>query len=88
MTEVYMYRVFNVLVGIIGLAIGVGLILVPKTISAIEKKLDKEFSTQKLEKILNERRNLSEVLMRRPKIFAAILILVSFFLILSSFTAF
>ena len=88
MTEVYMYRVFNVLVGIIGLAIGVGLILVPKTISAIEKKLDKEFSTQKLEKILNEKRNLSEVLMRRPKIFAAILILVSFFLILSSLMVF
>ena len=88
MGEIHIFRVFNLIVGVIGLAIGLGVLLVPKTISSIEKTLDKEFSTAKLEKMLNERRNLSESLMKRPKMFAFFLLVVSFLLLLSSLLLF
>lgn len=88
MSEVHILRIFNLLVGVVGLAIGLGVLLVPKTISSIEKTLDKEFSTEKLEKMLNERRNLSESLMKRPKVFAFFLLVVSFLLLLSSLLLF
>ena len=85
MQEAYIFKVFNMVVGVIGLAIGLGVILAPKIISAIEKNLDKEFSpSETLEKLLNQKRNLTDALMRHPKIFGFILVFVSFFLILSS----
>ena len=84
MQELNIFRVFNLLIGVIGIAVAVGLLLVPRVIYDIEKKLDKTFSTEKLEKLLNERKNLSAALLRRPKLFGVILLLVSFLLLLSS----
>ncbi|HAJ56300.1 MAG TPA: hypothetical protein DCL35_00855 [Candidatus Omnitrophica bacterium] len=84
MEEVYFFRIFNLVVGVIGLAIGIGVILIPKAISNIENKLDKNFSTDMLEKMLNQRRNLSQALLKHPKIFGAILLVISFLLLLSS----
>ena len=84
MAEFYFLKVFNVLVGIVGLAIALGVLLVPKAVLHVEKKLDKNFSTEKLEKILNERKNLSAILMKRPKFFGAILLAISVLLLLSN----
>ena len=84
MAEFYFLKVFNVLVGIAGLAIALGVLLIPKVVVHVEKKLDKNFSTEKLEKILNERKNLSAILMKRPKFFGAILLAISLLLLLSN----
>jgi hypothetical protein len=84
MQEVYYFRVFILLIGVIGAAIAIGVILVPKSISDLEKKLDKNFSTEILEKMLNQRRNLSEALLKHPKIFGGILLVTSLLLLLSS----
>ena len=88
MEEIYVLKIFNLVVGIVGFAVGFGVILAPKIISAIEKNLDKDFSTESLEKMLNQRRNITEALMRHPKIFGAILVMVSFFLLASSILIF
>lgn len=88
MEEIYILRIFNLLVGVIGVAIAIGVLLVPKAISDIEKKLDKSFSTEILEKILNQRRNLSAALMKHPKVFGIILLVISFLLLVSSITIF
>lgn len=82
--DVIFFRVFNLVVGVIGLAIGVGVILIPQVVARIEKKLDKEFSTEKLEKLLNERKNITEILLRKPRVFGFMLLFVSALLILAS----
>lgn len=84
MTDVGFFRLFNLLIGIIGIAVSIGLLLAPKVVSDIEKKLDRTYSTEKLEKLLNQRKNLSEALLKRPKIFGGILLIVSFLLLFSS----
>ncbi|HQP91341.1 MAG TPA: hypothetical protein PLU24_01555 [Candidatus Omnitrophota bacterium] len=89
MEEAYIFKVFNLIVGIVGLAIGLGIILAPKIISSIEKTLNKEFDpTVTFEKFLNQKKNLTEALMKHPKIFGSILVIVSFFLLLSSMYVF
>jgi hypothetical protein len=88
MNEFYIVRLVNLLSGVIGLAVAVGMILVPHVVSKIDKKLDKEFPTEKLEKVLNERKNLSEVLLKHPRIFGFILLAVSFLLLLSGIQLF
>ncbi len=84
MEEIYIFKIFNLIVGIVGFAVGFGILLAPRIISVIEKNLDKDFSTEVFEKMLNQRRNITEALMRHPKIFGAILVIVSFFLLVSS----
>jgi hypothetical protein len=84
MEEVYFFRIFNLLVGVVGLAIAIGVLLAPKIVSDLERKLDKNFSTEMLEKMLNQRRDLSEALLRHPKVFGSILLVISFLLLLSS----
>ncbi|MFH0876663.1 MAG: hypothetical protein V1863_00380 [Candidatus Omnitrophota bacterium] len=84
MEEVYVLKIFNLIVGCTGLGIGLGIILMPHVVSAIERKLDKTFSTERLEKVLNERKNLSEVLLKHPRIFGWILFAISFPLVMSS----
>lgn len=83
MEDLNFLRIFDLLVGAVGFAISIGVIFVPKVISRIEKKLNTNFSTDMLEKMLNQERNLSEALLKHPKIFGFILLVVSFFLILS-----
>lgn len=84
MNEVYFFQIFNLLVGIIGLAIGLGLLLSPRTISGIEKMLDKNFTTENIEKMLNQKRNISDALLKKPKVFAGILFVISLLLLVSS----
>lgn len=84
MENIYVFKIFNLIVGMVGLGIGLGIILMPKVISTIEKKLDKTYSTEKLEKALNQRKNLSEVLLRHPKIFGSIVLIVSLLLVMAS----
>jgi hypothetical protein len=84
MGDVTFFKIFNLLVGTIGIALGIGLILVPNVIAELEKKLDKNFSTEKLEQFLNERKNLSQSLLKKPKFFGIVLLVISFLLLLSS----
>lgn len=88
MNELSIVRLVNLLCGVIGLAVAIGMILVPHVVSKIDKKLDTEFSTDKLEKILNRRKNLSEVLLKHPKVFGFVLLAVSFLLLLSGILLF
>lgn len=84
MQELYIFRVFILLTGVVGLAMAVGIVLAPNFIASIEKNLNKSFSTDKLEKMLNESRNVTEILLRHPRIFGFFLLFVSFFLTLSA----
>jgi hypothetical protein len=77
-------KVFNFIVGTLGLAFGVCLIIVPSAVLGLEKLLDKTFSTEKLEQILNSRKDLTTGLQKRPRIAGLILLIVSTFLVLTS----
>jgi len=84
MGEYFLYPVFTMVAGVIGLAVAVGMILAPRVLAQIEKKLDTEVSTDKLDKALNEKINLTQVLMKHPRIFGFILLVISFLLVLLS----
>ena len=88
MTELDILRIVNLLVGVVGLAVSISILLMPRAISDLEKKLDKSFSTEMIEKILNQRRNLSEALLRHPRIFGFMLLGISFLLALSAILLF
>ncbi|OIO36135.1 MAG: hypothetical protein AUJ74_03525 [Candidatus Omnitrophica bacterium CG1_02_44_16] len=88
MEELSFLRIFNLLAGVIGLAVAIGVLLIPSAVSKLEKKLDKDFSTDALDKMLNQRRNLSEALLKHPRAFGLILLFISFFLTLSSILLF
>lgn len=84
MNEIELLHIVSVMSGVTGLALGVSMILAPRALGKIEKTLDRSFTTEKLEKILNERRNLTDKLLKHPKLFGFILLVVSFLLVLSS----
>jgi len=84
MDEITIFRLVSLLAGVIGLAMAIGVILIPKVVHRIEKGLDTTFSTEKLEKMLNERKNLTEILLRHPRIFGFLLLAISFLLLLSN----
>jgi len=84
MGTTFLYPVFTMVAGVIGLAVAVGMILVPRALAQIDQKLDTHVSTDKLEKALNERINLTQVLMKHPRIYGSILLVISFLLVLSS----
>ncbi|MFA5039055.1 MAG: hypothetical protein WC732_05180 [Candidatus Omnitrophota bacterium] len=88
MTEIEILHIISMLSGVLGLAVAISLILVPKALGKVEKGLDRNFSTDKLEKMLNERRNVTEVLLKHPRVFGAILMVISFLLVLSSLIIF
>lgn len=84
MSEYFLYPIFTMIAGVIGLAVAVSMILVPRALAQLDKKLDTHVSTDKLEKVLNGRMNLTQALMKHPRIYGAILLVVSFLLVLSS----
>jgi len=88
MAELDIFRVIGLVAGVIGLAVAVGVILAPRAIRKIEKGLDKSFSLERVEKMLNERKDLTDALLRRPRIFGFILLAISFLLLLSSLLLF
>jgi len=63
--------------------VALGLIFAPGLIEKIQKKLDYDISTTHLEEILNKKRDLSSALMRRSRLFGLLLLIVSFFLIMT-----
>ncbi|MFH0940333.1 MAG: hypothetical protein V1840_00570 [Candidatus Omnitrophota bacterium] len=88
MLELGFLRIFNLLIGVVGLAVSIGILLIPRAISQLEKKLDQNFSTEAIEKLLNQKRNLSEALLKHPRVFGFILLFISFFLTLSGILLF
>lgn len=88
MDELEILKIICVMSGVLGLAVGLAIILVPKALMKVEQNLDKSFSTEKLEKILNERRNVTQVFLRRPRVFGFILLLISFLLVLAGMIIF
>ncbi len=88
MEEIDFLRIFNLLVGVVGLAVSIGILLIPRIVSSLEKKLDKDFSTEAIDKLLNQKRNLTEALLKHPRVFGFILLFISFFLTLSSILLF
>lgn len=84
MDDVYIFRLVSIMAGVVGLAMSIGVLLIPQAVRRLERNLDKDFSTDHLEKVLNERKNLSEVLLRHPRIFGFILLAISFMLLLLS----
>lgn len=88
MDEIRPFIIFNVIAGLMGIIVALGIMLIPHVISAMEKKLDKTFSTQRLEELLNKRRSFSEILLKHPKLFGLVLLVISFLLFVSSMTFF
>lgn len=88
MTEIDIFRIVTFLAGVVGLAVAVGVILAPRAIRKFEEKLDKSFSLEHVEKMLNERKDLTEALLRRPRIFGFILLVISFLLLLANLLLF
>ena len=43
MEELNFLRIFNLLVGVVGLAVSIGILLMPRVISQIEKKTGSKF---------------------------------------------
>ena len=84
MGDSFLYPVFTMVAGVIGLAVAVGMLLVPRALAQIDKKLDTSVSTDNIEKTLNQRINLTQTLMKHPKIVGSILLVISFLLVLSS----
>lgn len=88
MDEIRPLMIFNIVAGLLGIIVALGIMLIPHIIAALEKKLDKTFSTQRLEELLNKRRNFSEILLKHPRLFGLILLVVSFLLFVSGMTFF
>jgi len=88
MDDVVFLRIFDILVGTITLAIGIGIFFIPQVVAKIEKKLDKVFSTDKLEKMLNDRKNVSQILLNHPRAVGIILICCSLLLLVSGVVVF
>jgi hypothetical protein len=88
MEDVVFLRFFDIIIGSITLAIGLGIFFIPHVVGRIEKKLDKTFSTDKLEKMLNERKNVSQLLLNHPRAVGIILICCSLFLLVSGVVVF
>ena len=84
MEDLSILRMFDLVVGAIGIVIGLAVVFAPKTVRNLEKGLDKEISTDTLQKMLERRRDISDFLFRYAKIFGALLVITSLFLLFTS----
>ena len=84
MEDLYMLRIFNLVVGAIGIVIGLAVIFAPKSVRDLEKNLDKEIPTDTLQKILERKRDISDFLFRYAKVFGTLLVLTALFLLFTS----
>jgi hypothetical protein len=84
MDDLSVLRMFNLVVGAIGIVIGLAVIFAPKAMRNIEKGLDKDITTDNLQKILERRRDISDFLFRYAKAFGTLLVLTSLFLLFTS----
>jgi|GEM_PF-1311145 len=83
MDDLGILRVVDLIAGALGGLAAVGLMFFPRVVEWLEKRLDYDFSTQRLENSLNRKRELSSLLYRRSRIFGLILLVVSFFLLMT-----
>ena len=84
MEDLSILRMFNLIVGAIGIVIGIAVIFAPKTIRNLSKELDRDISTESLQKILERKRDISDFLFRYAKAFGALLVITSLFLLFTS----
>ena len=84
MEDLMILRLIDLIAGILGGVVAIGLIFVPRVVESIEKKLDYDISTTHLEEILNKKRDLTSALMRRSRVFGLLLLIISFFLIMTA----
>ncbi len=84
MEDLSMLRIFNLVVGAIGIVIGLGVMFAPKTIRDLEKNLDKDIPTETIQKMLERKRDISDFLFRYAKFFGILLVLTALFLLFTS----
>jgi hypothetical protein len=81
--EARLVRFIFILIGSMGLAIGLGLMLATPAVVKEKKPPPQGFSREKIKEILSRKRSMADILLRRPKFFGLALFMVSFFLLLS-----
>ncbi|MGE5280599.1 MAG: hypothetical protein ACM3L6_07655 [Deltaproteobacteria bacterium] len=84
MDDIAILRFIDLVAGVLGGVMALGLIFIPHVIEQAEKKLDYDISTTHLEEILNKKRDLNSALMRRSRVFGLILLVISFFLLMTA----
>ena len=88
MEDLSILRMFNLVVGSIGIVIGFAVVFAPKAVRNLEKNLDKDITTDTLQKMLERRRDISDFLFRYAKVFGTLLVLTSLFLLFTSIVTF
>ena len=83
MEDLSILRYVDLIAGALGSLVAIGLIFAPSVIEKMQKKLDYDISTAHLEEILNKKRDLTSALMRRSRVFGMVLLIISFFLIMT-----
>ncbi len=83
MGDLEILRVVDLVAGGVGALAAIGLMFFPRAVEWLEKKLDFNFSTLRLEEKLNRKREISSLLYRRSRIFGLILLIISFFLLMT-----
>ncbi len=83
MDDLQILRVVDLVAGGLGALGALALMFAPRAVEWIEKKLDYNFSTKSLEETLNKKREIGSLLYRRSRIFGLVLLLVSFFLLMT-----
>ena len=88
MEDLAILRYVDLIAGVVGGLVALGLIFAPSMIEKMQKKLDYDISTAHMEEILNKKRDLGSALMRRSRVFGMILLIISFFLIMTGIILF
>jgi len=83
MDDLGILRVVDLVAGVIGALAAVGLIFAPRVVEWLEKKLDYNISTSFLEETLNKKREISTLLLRRSRVVGLLLLVISFFLLMT-----
>jgi hypothetical protein len=83
MDDLAILRVVDLVAGAIGGLAAIGLIFAPRVVEWLEKKLDYNFSTHSLEETLNKRKEISSLLLQRSRVIGLILLVISFFLLMT-----
>ncbi len=83
MGDLQILRVIDLVAGGVGALAAVGLMFFPRVVEWMEKKLDFHISTHNLEESLNKKREVGSLMYRRSRVFGLILLIISFFLLMT-----